>query len=88
MAYTKLELHLSSGPRQPLNMAFACATSQGVVALLKSPYFGHRNGAPCSTIYCTQSTSEISLSCTYACARSAPHPVAQCIGVQFLGKLT
>lgn len=36
MAYTKLELHLSSGPRQPLNMAFACATSQGVVTLLKS----------------------------------------------------
>lgn len=36
MAYTKLELHLSSGPRQPLNMVFACATSQGVVTLLKS----------------------------------------------------
>lgn len=36
MAYTKLELHRSSGPRQPLNMAFACATSQGVVTLLKS----------------------------------------------------
>lgn len=35
MAYTKLELHLS-GPRKPLNMAFACATSQGVVTLLKS----------------------------------------------------
>lgn len=36
MAYTKLELHLSSGPRQPLNMAFACATNQGVATLLKS----------------------------------------------------
>lgn len=36
MAYTKLELHLSSGPRQPLNMAFACATNQDVVTLLKS----------------------------------------------------
>lgn len=36
MAYTKLELHLSPGPRQPLNMAFACATSQGAVTLLKS----------------------------------------------------
>lgn len=36
MAYTKLELHLSSGPRQPLNMAVACATSQGVATLLKS----------------------------------------------------
>lgn len=36
MAYTKLELHLSSGPREPLNMAFACAASQDVATLLKS----------------------------------------------------
>lgn len=34
MAYTKLELHLSSGPRQPLNMA--CATNQDAATLLKS----------------------------------------------------
>jgi hypothetical protein len=52
MAYTKPELHLSSGPRQPLTMTFACATKPGCSnPSPKSPYFGHRNEAPCSAIY-------------------------------------
>lgn len=37
--YTRQELHLSSGPRQPLDMVFACfgcATNQDAATLLES----------------------------------------------------